>query len=48
MQPYAKLAHLGKRFVPRLLDWANHLKRKRAQPPQVDAAAAIAEQRRAA
>ncbi|MGI9428756.1 MAG: SDR family NAD(P)-dependent oxidoreductase [Bythopirellula sp.] len=48
MQPYAKLAHLGKRFVPRLLDWANHLKRKRAQPPQADATDAAAEQRRAA
>ena len=26
---YARLAHLGKRLVPGLLDWANHLSRKR-------------------
>ncbi len=31
MQPYAKLAHLGKRFFPGLYDWANHLSRKRAK-----------------
>ena len=29
MQPYAKLAHLGKRLFPGLLDWAHHLSRKR-------------------
>jgi len=36
MQPYAKLAHLGKRFVPGLLDWANHLSRKRTKNPPMD------------
>jgi len=37
MQPYAKLAHLGKRFFPSLLDWAHHLSRKRVkcQPTRV-------------
>jgi short-subunit dehydrogenase len=48
MQSYAKLAHLGKRFVPRLLDWANHLSRKRSRPPQAEANATSAERRRAA
>lgn len=35
MQPYAKLAYLGKRLVPGLYDWANRLTRKRSkqQPP---------------
>jgi len=33
MQPYAKLAHFGKRFFPGVLDWANHLSRKRGTPP---------------
>jgi len=31
MQSYAKLACLGKRFFPGLLDWANHLSRNRAK-----------------
>lgn len=30
-QPYAQLAYYGKRFFPGLLDWANHLSRKRKQ-----------------
>ena len=30
-QPYARLAHFGKRFFPGLLDWANHLSRKRTR-----------------
>lgn len=48
MQPYAKLAHLGKRFVPGLLDWANHLSRKRAKPPATMPSEAYTEGRRAA
>jgi len=32
MQPYAKLAYLGKRFFPGLYDWANHLSRKKSKP----------------
>ena len=48
MQPYAKLAHLGKRLVPRLIDWANCLSRKRARSPSGDASGTIAEHRRAA
>jgi short-subunit dehydrogenase len=30
-QFYARLAYYGKRFVPGLLDWANHLSRKKKQ-----------------
>jgi short-subunit dehydrogenase len=30
-QAYAKLAHYGKRLFPGLLDWANHVSRKRGQ-----------------
>lgn len=48
MQPYAKLAHLGKRFFPSLLDWANHLSRKRAQNHPTEAPASISVRRRAA
>ncbi|MEM8945865.1 MAG: SDR family oxidoreductase [Planctomycetota bacterium] len=29
MQPYAKLAHWGKRLIPGVYDWAHHLSRKR-------------------
>ncbi len=35
-QPYAQLAHYGKRFLPGLLDWANHLSRKRRQTISAD------------
>lgn len=49
MQPYAKLAHLGKRLLPGLFDWANHLSRKRSKQPTVTAdASAKTETRRAA
>jgi len=47
MQPYAKLAHLGKRFFPGLLDWANHLSRKRAKNSPVAESEPL-ERRRAA
>lgn len=36
MQSYARLAYWGKRLVPGLLDWANHLSRKR-RPSQESA-----------
>ena len=29
MQPYARLAHIAKRFLPGLIDFAQHLSRKR-------------------
>jgi len=29
VQPYARLAHYGKRFFPGLIDWAHHLSRRR-------------------
>ncbi len=45
MQPYAKLAHFGKRFFPGLLDWANHLSRK---PGSTNQPTAKPERRRAA
>lgn len=34
-QAYAKLAHLGKRLVPGILDWAHHLSRHRKQTVSV-------------
>ncbi len=48
MQPYAKLAHLGKRFVPGLLDWANRLSRKKTKQPAAAVQHASASERRAA
>ncbi len=48
MQPYAKVAHWGKRFVPGLLDWANHLSRKRAKSLDQDKMADARDLRRAA
>ncbi len=48
MQPYAKLAHLGKRFFPGLLDWANHLSRNRTQNQEAIKPQAAIERRRAA
>jgi len=48
MQPYAKLAHFGKRLVPGLYDWANHLSRKRRQPQPALLTGVDHEQRRAA
>ncbi len=48
MQPYAKLAHLGKRFVPGLLDWANHLSRKKPKQAAGDLQRDSAGERRAA
>lgn len=47
MQPYAKLAHLGKRFFPGVYDWAHHLSRKRKAAPQ-STANVVTEHRRAA
>jgi len=48
MQPYAKLAHLGKRFFPGLLDWAHHLSRKRVNHQPTVASDDTIELRRAA
>ncbi len=48
MQPYAKLACLGKRLFPGVYDWANHLSRKRKKQPVIETPAATAGQRRAA
>ena len=48
MQPYAKLAHLGKRLVPGLYDWANRLSRKRSKPTVAADTAVAGDHRRAA
>lgn len=48
MQPYAKLAYLGKRLVPGLYDWANHLSRKRSKQQSTKPTPLEAEHRRAA
>jgi len=48
MQPYAKLAHFGKRFFPGVLDWANHLSRSHKKPETVPLPTVRPEQKRAA
>ena len=48
MQPYAKLAHLGKRLFPGLYDWANHVRRKSAKHQAVDEPGDNFERKRAA
>lgn len=48
MQPYAKLAYLGKRFVPSVYDWANHLSRKRLKQAAAIMVDDSSERRRAA
>ena len=47
-QFYAKLAHLGKRLLPGLYDWANHVSRNRKKRDELGVAAASPSQRRRA
>lgn len=47
-QPYAKLAHFGKRFFPGLIDWANHLSRNSKKRSTVAEAVSEITRRRAA
>lgn len=48
MQPYAKLAHLGKRLVPGLYDWANKLGHNKKKHLALDDQSTTIEFRRAA